>query len=870
VGRTLLFNLISSPFGGTVYPVNPKRDSVLGIKAYPSISDIPDPVDLAIIATPAKTVPVVMKECASIGVRGAIIISAGFRETGESGEALEDEVRRIAAEAGIRVIGPNCLGVMRPTTGLNATFAGGIARSGSVAFISQSGALLTSILDWSVVENVGFSAFVSIGSMMDVGWGDLISHFGDDPKTKSIVLYMESIGDARSFLSAAREVALQKPIIVIKAGRTEAAAKAAVSHTGTLAGSDDVLNAAFRRSGVVRVESIADLFYLAEVLSKQPRPTNNRLTIITNAGGPGVLATDALITGGGRLAELSEESRAKLDALLPAHWSHANPVDILGDAGPEHYAGAVDALKQDPETDGTLVILTPQAMTYPTKTAEALAEAVKGSRKPVLASWMGGESVRDGERRLNEAGVPTFAYPDTAARVFNYMWRYSYNLRGLYETPVLAEASDGQDAQRNEAFQLIDRIRASGRTIVTEYEAKQILSAYRINTVETRLATSADAAVEAAREIGYPVVVKLHSNTITHKTDVDGVHLNLSTDDEVREAFDRTRSGALKVSTDGFDGATVQAMIRRSGLELIVGSAMDAQFGPVLLFGAGGTMVEIYRDRALALPPLTTTLARRMMEQTRIYEALKGFRGRAAVDLEQLEQILVRFSRLAVEQRWIKEIDINPLLVDEEGVVALDARMVLHEPSVAEEDLPPLAIRPYPQQYVGKFELRSGEETTIRPIRPEDEPLLVDFHKALSDRSVYMRYASSLKLSQRVAHDRLARLCFIDYDREMALVAERGGGDTRELVAIGRLTRLQDSADGEFALVIRDDMQRQGLGTELLSRLVDIGREEGLERIFADILSQNAGMQHICRKLGFELSRNGELADPMIRAVKTL
>jgi acetyltransferase len=871
VGRTLLLNLISSPFGGTVYPVNPKRTSVLGIRAYATIADVPDAVDLAVIATPAASVPAVMQECAASGVRAAIIISAGFRETGEEGAELESNIRAIARSAGMRVIGPNCLGVMRPVSGLNATFAGRIAKPGSVAFISQSGALLTSILDWSVVENVGFSAFVSIGSMADVGWGDLISHFGDDHRTHSIVLYMESIGDARGFLSAAREVALRKPIIVIKAGRTEAAARAAVSHTGTLAGSDDVLNAAFRRSGVVRVEAIADLFYLAEVLSKQPRPAGNRLTIVTNAGGPGVLATDALILGGGKLAELSDESRSSLDSLLPAHWSRSNPVDVLGDAGPEAYAKSVEILRADPGADGVLVVLTPQAMTHPTDTARSLAEAVKGARKPVLASWMGGESIAAGERILNEAGIPTFAYPDTAARVFNYMWRYNYNLRGIYETPVLADSGGSGADATGESAKIIESIRNEGRTLLTEFEAKRILDLYDVPTVETRRATSVEDAIEAAHAIGYPVVLKLDSRSITHKTDVDGVHLNLESDQAVEAAFARTKQGACDADRDGFDGVTVQAMVRRNGYELIIGSSLDEQFGPVLLFGAGGTLVEVYKDRALGLPPLTTTLARRMMEQTRIYEALKGIRGRAAVSMEMLEQLLVRFSRLVVEQRWIREIDINPLHVDEGGAIALDARMVLHPPETGIDDLPRLAIRPYPQQYVGTFALTSGEDVMIRPIRPEDEPMLVEFHQHLSEHSVYMRYAGSLKLSQRVSHDRLARMCFIDYDREMALVVERGRADgTRQIIAVGRLTRIRGTDDGEFAMVIRDDMQRQGIGKELLSRLLDVGRAEGMRRVIAEILAQNAPMQHVCQSLGFEIDRSGSLEDGSVIAVKAL
>ncbi|HEY3229184.1 MAG TPA: acetate--CoA ligase family protein, partial [Roseiflexaceae bacterium] len=663
VGRTILWNLISNPFGGTVFPVNPERRSVLGIKAYPSVAALPEPVDLAVVVNPAPTVPGVIAACVDAGVKGAIIISAGFRETGVAGAALEQQVLAAARRDNIRLIGPNCLGVMRPISGLNATFAGAMVRPGNVGFISQSGALCTAILDWSLRENVGFSAFVSIGTMLDIGWGDLIDYLGDDPHTQSIVLYMESIGDARAFLSAAREVALTKPIIVIKAGRTAAAAQAAASHTGALAGSDAVLDAAFRRCGVLRVNTIADLFHMAEVLGKQPRPSGPRLTILTNAGGPGVLATDALIGNGGTLAPLAPETIAALDRILPTHWSHANPIDILGDADPDRYAQAVEIAAQDPNSDGLLVILTPQAMTDPTQTAERLKPYAKLSGKPLLASWMGGAEVAAGEAILNRANIPTFAYPDTAARAFDDMWRYSDNLRGLYETPVLPAHTDAGAPDHVLAGQIVQAARAAGRTLLTEVESKRLLAAYGIPTVETQVATSVGEAVRCANAIGYPVVLKLFSETITHKTDVGGVRLNLANVGAVQRAYRAIETAVrAKVGAEHFLGVTVQPMIASYGYELIVGSSLDPQFGPVLLFGAGGQLVEVFQDRALALPPLTTTLARRMLEQTRIVSALKGVRGRAPVDLAALEALLVRFSQLVAEQRWITEIDINPLL----------------------------------------------------------------------------------------------------------------------------------------------------------------------------------------------------------------
>lgn len=867
VGRTLLWNLISNPFGGTVYPINPRRTNVLGIHAWPSLEALPEPVDLAVIVTPSTTVPGVMRECAKTGVKGVIIISAGFKEIGPEGVKLEQEVLHIAREAGIRIIGPNCLGLMRPTTGLNATFAGSMARPGNVAFVSQSGALLTAILDWSLREAVGFSAFVSIGSMLDVGWGDVIDYLGDDPRTRSILLYMESIGDARAFLSAAREVALHKPIIVIKAGRTAQAAAAAASHTGSLTGSDEVLSAAFRRAGVLRVDSIADLFYMAEVLARQPRPDGRRLTIVTNAGGPGVLATDALVMGGGELAKLSDSTRAELDSLLPPAWSHGNPVDVLGDADPERYARALGVAAADENSDGLLVILTPQDMTEPTRTADRLKPYAKIG-KPVIASWMGGSEVVAGERILNDAGIPTFGYPDTAARIFNYMWRYSYNLASLYETPVLTDEPE----RREEAGSLIREARAAGRLLLSEYESKKLLAAYGIATVETRRAATGDEAVREAESIGYPVVLKLHSQRIAHKTEVGGVRLNLGSAAEVREAFDGIRRKLEESGqADAFEGVTVQPMVRLDGYELIVGSSLDAQFGPVLLFGAGGILVEVFKDRALALPPLNTTLARRVMEQTRIHEALRGVRGRKPVNLGELEKLLVRFSQLVVEQRFIKEVDINPLLASAERLVALDARVVLHGPEVTEEQLPRLAILPYPVKYVGRYTMRNGEPVIIRPIRPEDEPRMVEFHKTLSEQTVFLRYAGMMKLDQRVAHARLARICFNDYAREMALVVERAEGPNRgEILAVGRLTRLPGTEDAEFAMLISDPVQRQGLGSELLKRLVQVGRDWGLRRIVADILMGNGAMQHVSRKLGFDILQPGGFGESVVKAVKVL
>jgi len=869
IGRATIWSLISSPFGGTVYPVSEKHASISGIKAYRRIADIPEPVELAVIVTPANTVPGIVSECIEDGVRGIIVVSAGFKEHGEAGQQLEQQILERIAGTGVRLVGPNCLGVMNPLTGLNATFATHIARPGNVAFISQSGALCTAVLDWCQKEMVGFSAFVSVGSMLDIGWGDLIDYLGNDSRTHSIVMYMESVGDARSFISAAREVSLNKPIIVIKAGRTQAAAHAAASHTGALTGSDEVLEAAFRRCGVLRVNSIADLFYMAEVLSKQPRPKGPRLVVVTNAGGPGVLAADALMADGGQLAELSEKSMQQFNAMLPPHWSRNNPVDILGGALPEQYAKVVEIASQDANADGVLTILCPQGMAEPTQTADKLKAFAHSTAKPLIASWMGGPEMTAGIDILNRAGIPTFPFPDTAARVFNYMWRYSYNLRGLYETPALPSEAD-QFPDRAAAERVIQPVRLAGRTILTEVESKQLLIGYGIPIVPTSVASTEADAVEEADKFGYPVVLKVFSRTITHKTDVGGVALNLLDAEAVKLAFGKIqRSVNEKAGLGNFLGVTVQPMVRLGGYELIVGSSIDPQFGPVLLFGAGGQLVEVFRDRSLGLPPLNTTLARRMVEQTRVYEALRGVRGRAPIDLSALDDLLVRFSQLVVEQPWIKEIDINPLLASPEGLLALDARVVLHHPETRAEDLPRPSIRPYPIKYVKPWTLKNGESVTVRPIRPEDEPLLVKLHQVLSERSVYLRYFQPLKLSQRTAHERLTRICFIDYDREMALVMEHKlPDDSPEIISIGRLSKLRGRHEAELAVLVDDRFQHQGMGTELYRRLIEIAKQEKIEKIISTVLIENYDMLAICRRLGFELK--GQVDDGTVEAVLKL
>lgn len=852
VGRAVMENLFE--FGGRVFAVNPKYTDVLKQPCHARIADVPAPVDLAVIVTPAPAVPALVEECARAGVKSAIVISAGFKEAGPAGAELECRVLETARAAGLRIIGPNCLGLMAPHVKLNATFANTLARPGKVAFISQSGALGTAVLDWSIRENVGFSAFVSVGSMLDVDWADLIDYLGDDPHTESILMYVETIGDARRFISAARAVTFHKPVIVVKVGRTAAAAQAAASHTGSMTGHDAVLDAAFRRAGVLRVDTIEELFDMAEVLGKQPRPRGPRLAIVSNAGGPAALAVDRLVLGGGQMAFLHENTIAELNHILPEHWSHANPVDILGDADDRRYARAVEAVIKDPAADGVLVILTPQAMTDALGTARRLQALAAGAGKPILASWMGGTAVEEGERVLNDAGIPTFRYPDRAAQAFNYLWRYAANVAALYETPTLQVEDWREGPGRGQADEIIAAARRNQRLILTEHESKQILSAYGIPVVPTRVALTEDAAVAVAGELGYPVAVKLHSETITHKAAVGGVRLDLRDAADVRAAWRGIRRAvAEKAGEHHFLGVSVERMARADGFELIVGSSVDSQCGPILLFGTGGRLVEALQDRALGLPPLNSTLARRLMEQTRIFHALVDADGRPRVDLAAVEQTLVRFSHLVAQQRWIREIEINPLLATADGVVALDARVILHDAERRELTLPVPAIRPYPQEYAVESALRDGTPVAIRPIRPEDEPAMVKFHADLSERSVYFRYLGHQSLAQRTEHGRLARLCFIDYDREMALVAVREGPGRPEILGVGRLCRIPGTDHAEFAVVVGDRWQRRGLGTMLLQNLVAVGRREGLTKIAGTILRENREMQHVCERAGFKL-----------------
>jgi acetyltransferase len=848
VGSILMRNLLENQFGGVVYPINPKRKAVHGVLCYPSLLDLPESVDLAVLATPAATIPALIEQCVARGIQAAIIISAGFSELGSEGRALEEKIRSMALGK-LRIVGPNCLGVIHPPSGLNASFASSMAKPGRVALLSQSGAICTSILDWSRERNIGFSSFVSVGTMLDVDFADLIDFFGDDPDTQSIVLYMESVGDARKFVSAARAVARSKHVILVKAGRHEAGAKAAASHTGALAGSDAVFDAAIRRAGVLRVHTIADLFNMAEIFAHQPAPRGPNLAIITNAGGPGVMATDALMLGGGELAPLAPASIDALNASLPPFWSHRNPIDVLGDATPQRYRQAVEVCAADPNVQGLLVLLTPQAMTNPTETARQVAPFGRTEGKPVLASWLGGADVRPGRRLLSDAGIATFDSPEAAIKAFLHLVQYRKSLELLYELPAALPEDWRPDETR--ARTLLSQVRASGRALLTEQEAKELLACYGVPTVRTLTAGSAEEAVERANAINYPVVLKLWSKTITHKSDAGGVALNIVDDAGVRDAFLRIKNNAQSYArkhqmTDDFVGVTVQPMVRAKGHELIVGSSMDVQFGPVILFGAGGVLVEVYKDRALGLPPLNRVLARRLIERTRIYQALQGIRGERPVPLDQLEALLVHFSYLLCDFPEIQEIDINPLLASPDGLLALDARVLLIPPG---QQSAKLTIEPYPNHLASKWTLANGTQIMIRPIRPEDEPLIIAHHGTLSEQSIRMRFFSMVKTLSR---DSLIRLCNLDYAREMALVAERKNAQGEpEIVGVSRYYLNPQTGLAEFAVIVNDAFQGQGLGQHLMERLIAVARERSVRRLVGSVLRENQRMLALVKDLGF-------------------
>lgn len=850
IGFTLVDNLKKDGFQGHIYPINPKYEEIMGLKAYPSLTAVQAPTDLAIIAVPIKGVPEVIKECGQAKVPGAIIISAGGKEVGPEGKEIEAQIKGEAERGGVRYLGPNCMGILCPPNGLNASFAALSAAPGSLALLSQSGAICSAILDLAAVEKIGFSHFVSIGSMADIDFADMIDYLGNDEKAKSIIIYMENMTRHRKFMSAARSVSRVKPIIVVKSGRSQTAAKAAASHTGAMAGQDDTYNAAFRRAGIIRVDTISQLFGCAEALGKMQRPAGGELAIITNAGGPGVMAVDAFSKWNVEPVVLSDATLQRLNEFLPPIWSHGNPIDLLGDAQPERYVKAIKVCLEAPEIRGLVVILTPQAMTDPSGVARALAAEITSRHKPVIGVWVGGQKVAEGISILNEGGIPTFSTPEEAVDTFMQMYSYSRNLELLQETPPRLPYDIKVNTRQAKTF--IDECFKRGTKVLTEIESKAILTAYGIPVNLTVVASSAEAAGKAAKTIGFPVVLKVHSPDISHKSDVNGVRANIQTEAEVMAVFEEIADTvrAKKPEAKLF-GVTVQAQVQKPDLELILGSKRDPDFGPIILFGLGGVLTEAFRDTSVDLPPLNLLLARRVMERTMVYKLLRGFRNIPPANLGRIEETLVRLSQLVTDFPEIVELDINPLLIADGQPVAVDARIVIEPSSVPAPRH--LIISPYPNQFESDWILKDGTPILLRPMRPEDEPLVVDFFELCSDQTLYFRY---FRLIKKWSHNMLIRFTQNDYDREIGLMAIGQPPGPEVMMGVGRLVTIPEEDTAEFAVIVADPWQGLGLGQKLIERVIDIAREMGVKHLWGDVLAENQPMLELVKKLGFTCQKD--------------
>ncbi len=850
IGHALIKNLVEGNYPGKVYPINPRYESIKGLTSFPSILATGQTINLAVIATPIAQVPSVIKECVQANVSGAIIISAGGKEIGSKGQQIEEEMEKEALKGGIRIIGPNCMGIVSAEAKLNATFASLMPLPGRLAFISQSGAICSAILDLSLKEGIGFRYFVSIGSMLDVDFGDLVDYLGHDPEVSSIVLYMENLTHIRKFMSAARAVSRVKPIVVLKAGKSEAGARAASSHTGAMAGEDAVYDAAFKRAGVVRVNTIQELFDCAELMAKQPVPKGSGLGIMTNGGGPGVMATDALASYGLEPVLLTEQTLKSFDEFLPPFWSRANPIDILGDATPERWKKAIDVCLSAREVKALLVIFAPQALSDANAVAHAMIEALQGkSHPPIFAVWMGGENAEQGLHILNKAGIPTYETPERAISAFMYMYSYARNLEMSREIPPKLPGS--LEFDQSSAKSIIENALNRADTLLTEPESKVLLKAYRIPVNPTEVAPSLEEAVRIAQEVGYPVVMKVHSRNITHKTEAGGVQLNLRGKEDVSMAFEKIMANAKAYDPDAeLLGVTIQPMLECPDYELILGTKSDPDFGPVILFGMGGIMTEILKDRAIALPPLNRLLARRLMQGTRVYRILRGYRNRPAANLELLEEILIRLAQMVTDFPEVEELDINPMILIGGQALAVDARVIVKGSQVPSPHH--LVISPYPNQYETTATTKGGLELFIRPIKPEDAPLLVDLFHSLSERSIYYRFFSPLK---SLPPEMLARFTQLDYDRDMALVAFDKTHLGEKMLGVARFMGQQGGERGEIAVAVGDPWQGKGVGVVLMKRLMMIAKERGMASLGGPVLEENTHMLALARKLGFGVSR---------------
>ena len=867
VASVLLANLQGAGFAGPLMLVNPKYKKIGGMPVSPDIASLPSVPDLAVIATPPAAVPGIIAELGARGTRGTVVITAGFGELGAEGRALQQQILTAAKPHILRIVGPNCVGVMAPGAGLNASFAHLAPAKGGLAFVSQSGAIVTAMLDWAAPRNIGFSHIVSLGDMADVDFGDMLDYLGDDPATRAILLYVEGVTSARKFMSAARAAARRKPVLVVKVGRSAAAARAAASHTGALAGSDNVYDAAFRRAGMLRVRDMAELFDAAETLAQTRSQTGDRLAILTNGGGPGVLATDMLIELGGTLAALSPDTKARLDEVLPRTWSHGNPVDIVGDADQNRYKAALRILLEDPATDAILVINCPTAMQNPSDCARGVIETVQAatprlSGRNVLTNWIGEYAAAPARKLLADAHIATYDTPDRAVRGFMNRVQYRRNQALLLETPPLRP--EGFEPDLGAAERAVKAVLAADREWLEPDEIAAVLGAYRIPQVRTFVVRDPNDAARVSRELGKPVALKIRSPDIRHKSDIGGVALNLGRPERVHQEclamIARVEAARPEARLEGF---IVQEMIRRPGaLELIAGVVDDVLFGPVILFGQGGTAVEVLNDTTLELPPLNMALARAQMARTRVWKLMQGYRNEPPVDVDAVGEVLIRLSQLVADRPEIAEIDINPLLSDAKGVIALDARIRVRDNRVSGDQR--LAIRPYPRELEGKAALPDGTPVLLRPVRPEDEPGLIDLVDHMSPEDQRLRFFAPMK---QLSHELAARLSQIDYDREVAIVARPPERDV--LWGVARFSADPDIERAEYAIAVRSDIKGHGLGYLLMTRLIEAAKARGLKELFGNVLRENEPMLKMCRELGFAIAPHPDEYD-VVRATRRI
>lgn len=849
VGFSIMQNLINYGFKGDIFPVNPKRKSIMGLESYANIQDIGSKVDMAVIATPIHTTPEIVDSCGKAGMAGAVIISSGGRETGEKGQEIEARILEKARKYNLRIIGPNCLGIVNTSKALNASFVHLPPLPGKIAFLSQSGAVCTSVLDLANRENVGFSHFVSLGSMMDVDFADMIDYLGSLRSVESIVMYMENITNIRNFMSAARSVSRLKPIIVLKSGRSKAGARAAASHTGAMAGVDAVYDVAFERAGILRVNEFEELFDCSEFLAKQRRPSGPDLTIISNAGGPGVMAADALASHGMEPAVLSPETLEQLDRVLPENWSKGNPIDILGDTSPEAYIKTSKICANAPETDALLLMCSPAGTMDTLNLANSLSDYLKTVPCPVFTAWIGGDNVDKARKVFNQAGIVTYDSAERAVRAFKNLYQYGRNIEMLHEIPIRTDTK--LVINRTKAQYIIDEAVADGEQSLIETRAKDLLDSYGIPTNTTRIADSEEMAVQISEQMGFPVVLKICSKDILHKSDCNGVVLNLKTSREVKIAYGKIMESAMAYAPGAdIKEVSVQAMQLDADYELIIGAKKDDNFGPVILFGMGGILTEVFQDTSMGLPPLNRLLARQMIEKTKISKVLKGFRNVKSVSISELEEILIRIGRLIMDFPEIIELDINPLMVKNGTLTAVDARVII---APAQTPAPMhLIISSYPWQYESKNSTLDGHGFFIRPIRPSDADLLIEHFNSLSPNSIYMRFFSPLK---ELSKEMLIKLTQIDYDREIALVALIGKGLNRKIAGVCRIIAYPDRTHAEFALATSDEWHGKGIGALLLKQCLNIAWQMGIKQVVGLVLAENTQMLKLGKKLGFKIDR---------------